>query len=172
LVHCPPVDCWVIRATAVACPSRGRCARMHSSAARRPVTGCPWPTVRWGTDSPNLVRREGGKGLNDAPGQGAEGAGVAWGEPEHLLAEPAGVIELETELADGREQVLKLRECCRADCLGRHERAEHRDMGRDAEPGIGIEAFPVPRHGRFGLRDLNDQAAVGTRGCHGRTLIR
>jgi hypothetical protein len=35
-----------------------------------------------------LVWREGGKGVGDRARQGTEGAGVARGEPEHLIAEP------------------------------------------------------------------------------------
>jgi len=44
-------------------------------------------------------------------------------------------------------------------------------VGRDAEERIGVEAFPVPRHGRFSLRDLDDQAAVRAWVPHGSTLI-
>jgi hypothetical protein len=51
--------------------------------------------VQGGVAELALVRREGGKGLDDAPGQGAERTGVARGEPEHLVAEPVGVIKLE-----------------------------------------------------------------------------
>src|SRR6202167_1968925 len=48
-----------------------------------------------------LVWREGGKGISDRPGQGAEGAGGAWGEAEHLIAGPGGVGELEAEPGGG-----------------------------------------------------------------------
>jgi hypothetical protein len=119
-----------------------------------------------------LVWREGGKGVGDRARQGTEGAGVARGEPEHLIAEPGGAIELEAERAERREQVLKPGELRRADCLGRHERGEHGDVGRDAEPGTGVEAFPVPRHGGFGFWDLDHQAAVRAGDCHGGTLTR
>jgi hypothetical protein len=40
--------------------------------------------------------------------------------------------------------VPKLGERCRIDRLGRHEREQHRDVGRDAERRTDIEAFPVP----------------------------
>jgi hypothetical protein len=72
------------------------------------------------------------------------------------------VVQLEPESADGREQVLKLIEHCRIDGAGWHEREEHRDVGRDAEWRVGIEAFPVLRHDRVGRGDLDEQAATGT----------
>lgn len=117
-----------------------------------------------------LVWGEGGKGAGDQAGQGTEGGGVAGGEPEHLIAEPGGAVELEAELAERREQVLEPGELRGADGLGRHERGEHGDVGRDAEPGTGVEAFAVPRHGGFGLRDLDQQAAARAGDCHGRDV--
>jgi hypothetical protein len=64
--------------------------------------------------------------------------------------------------------VLKLSDYSRADCLGWHEWEQHRDVGWDAEPGIGDEPFPVPSHGRVSLRYLNEQDALGTWGRHAR----
>jgi hypothetical protein len=50
-------------------------------------------------------------------------------------------------------------------------REQDRDVGRDAERRTGIEECPVLSHDRVGLRDLHDQAALGTaRTCHGGTI--
>jgi hypothetical protein len=51
--------------------------------------------------------------------------------------------------------------------LRRHERVEHRDVSRDTESGIVIEAFPELGHGGFGLGYLNEQDAWRARAFHG-----
>ena len=43
--------------------------------------------------------------LEDALGQVAERAGVAGGEPEHMVAEPVGAVQLELEWAGVREEL-------------------------------------------------------------------
>jgi hypothetical protein len=58
----------------------------------------------------------------------------------------------------------KLMRTCK---LRRHERVEHRDVSRDTEWGIVIEAFPEPGHGGFGLGYLNEQGAWRARTFHG-----
>ena len=45
----------------------------------------------------------------------------------------------------------------------RHEREEHRDVGRDAPWRPGVKAVPVARYGGFGLGNLDDQRALGSR---------
>jgi hypothetical protein len=69
--------------------------------------------------------------------------------------------------------VLKLSEHSFIDPPGRHERKQDRDVGRHAERRTGVEECPVLSHDRVGLRDLHDQAALGTaRPCHGGTIVR
>jgi hypothetical protein len=46
---------------------------------------------------PAFIRRERGKRLVDAVGQGAERSGFARAEPEHVLTEPVCVVELEAD---------------------------------------------------------------------------
>jgi hypothetical protein len=152
----------------MACASMGRWAWTDASAARRAVRGLPLADgqVGGGVAELALIGREGGKGFHDGAGQDAKWPGVAWGEPEHLVAEPGGAVELEAEPADGREQALKPGECRRADCLGRHERGEHRDVGWYAELCTGVEAFPMPGHCGFGFRDLHHEAALRAWVCH------
>src|SRR6516164_5731863 len=89
-----------------------------------------------------LIRRKGRKRLIYTVGQGAEGAGLTWTEPEQILAEPARAIELTAEPADVCEQALKVGERWRIDGLGPHEREEHRDVGRDAKRRVGVQAVP------------------------------
>src|SRR5262249_5435457 len=55
------------------------------------------------------------EGAVDVRGQGAKGSGVARTEPEHLLAKPVGVAELEAERAHGGEQTLEFGEFGGAD---------------------------------------------------------
>jgi hypothetical protein len=40
-------------------------------------------------------------------------------------------------------------------------------VGWDAELCTGVEAFPMPGHGGFGFRDLDHEAALRARVCHG-----
>src|SRR5580704_17885409 len=114
-----------------------------------------------------LVRGERGERLVDAVRQGAERSGFARAEPEHVPTEPVRVVELEAEPAHAREQALKLSEYRRIDRLGRHEREQHRDVGRDAERRAGVEAVPMRGHGWLSLGDLDDQRALRSHAGHG-----
>jgi hypothetical protein len=78
------------------------------------------------------------------------------------------MVALEAEPTHASEQALKLSEYRRIDRRGRHEREQHRDVGRDAERRAGVEAVPMPGHGWLSLGDLDDQRALRSQAGHGR----